>query len=98
MWQSTFSHIGAEETLGAFSENLRGDRKSTRLNSSHVRISYAVFCLNKKKASDVADIRELRASRSTMELLQRSQITMSTSCIRHSAFLQSPVTRVALYR
>src|SRR5690606_41305608 len=29
---------------------LRGpDRKSTRLNSSHVKISYAVFCLKKKK-------------------------------------------------
>src|SRR5438874_9212065 len=27
------------------------DRKSTRLNSSHVEISYAVFCLKKKKAS-----------------------------------------------
>src|SRR3989442_13335177 len=27
----------------------RRDRKSTRLNSSHVRISYAVFCLKKKK-------------------------------------------------
>src|SRR3989442_5432882 len=27
----------------------REDRKSTRLNSSHVRISYAVFCLKKKK-------------------------------------------------
>src|SRR3989442_5811246 len=27
---------------------LLGDRKSTRLNSSHVRISYAVFCLKKK--------------------------------------------------
>src|SRR5579883_3554144 len=26
----------------------RGDRKSTRLNSSHVKISYAVFCLKKK--------------------------------------------------
>src|SRR5690554_5068255 len=26
-----------------------GDRKSTRLNSSHVRISYAVFCLKKKQ-------------------------------------------------
>src|SRR5699024_12403831 len=26
-----------------------GDRKSTRLNSSHVSISYAVFCLKKKK-------------------------------------------------
>src|SRR5690606_42013506 len=28
---------------------LLGDRKSTRLNSSHVKISYAVFCLKKKK-------------------------------------------------
>src|SRR5699024_11485926 len=27
----------------------KGDRKSTRLNSSHVSISYAVFCLKKKK-------------------------------------------------
>src|SRR2546426_9570575 len=31
-----------------------GDRKSTRLNSSHLVISYAVFCLKKKKVS-VAD-------------------------------------------
>src|SRR5690625_7012481 len=30
----------------------RGDRKSTRLNSSHVAISYAVFCLKKKKYDD----------------------------------------------
>src|SRR5947199_4871615 len=29
---------------------LRTDRKSTRLNSSHLGISYAVFCLKKKKA------------------------------------------------
>src|SRR3712207_7886672 len=28
---------------------LNGDRKSTRLNSSHANISYAVFCLKKKK-------------------------------------------------
>src|SRR3712207_8098489 len=28
---------------------LGGDRKSTRLNSSHANISYAVFCLKKKK-------------------------------------------------
>src|SRR5690606_42098974 len=27
------------------------DRKSTRLNSSHVKISYAVFCLKKKRAT-----------------------------------------------
>src|SRR5690349_23157873 len=31
------------------------DRKSTRLNSSHVEISYAVFCLKKKK-SQIAEI------------------------------------------
>src|SRR5438034_9775319 len=30
-------------------ERLAGDRKSTRLNSSHTVISYAVFCLKKKK-------------------------------------------------
>src|SRR6266403_1768093 len=30
----------------------REDRKSTRLNSSHVEISYAVFCLKKKKDKD----------------------------------------------
>src|SRR5437868_11445904 len=29
------------------------DRKSTRLNSSHVSISYAVFCLKKKKKKDL---------------------------------------------
>src|SRR5256885_15320938 len=31
------------------SASLKGDRKSTRLNSSHLVISYAVFCLKKKK-------------------------------------------------
>src|SRR5438445_6263156 len=30
------------------------DRKSTRLNSSHANISYAVFCLKKKKSKDAA--------------------------------------------
>src|SRR5690349_22170536 len=32
-----------------------GDRKSTRLNSSHVEISYAVFCLKKKNAGESWD-------------------------------------------
>src|SRR5690554_7040524 len=32
-----------------------GDRKSTRLNSSHVRISYAVFCLKKKNKTSNQD-------------------------------------------
>src|SRR5437899_7969099 len=34
----------------------RRDRKSTRLNSSHLGISYAVFCLKKKKASHTATV------------------------------------------
>src|SRR3712207_7311764 len=41
------------ETYSAFAarahERKREDRKSTRLNSSHANISYAVFCLKKKK-------------------------------------------------
>src|SRR5215831_20738059 len=39
------AHAGGEHRLGP----LAGDRKSTRLNSSHLGISYAVFCLKKKK-------------------------------------------------
>src|SRR2546429_4859503 len=46
------SHVAGIE-ISALHGNLddsdRGDRKSTRLNSSHGYISYAVFCLKKKK-------------------------------------------------
>src|SRR5690349_22820118 len=39
-----------DEAVGAQRRDRRDlDRKSTRLNSSHVEISYAVFCLKKKK-------------------------------------------------
>src|SRR6266498_4668242 len=38
----------AQDTIGNVWSATK-DRKSTRLNSSHVRISYAVFCLKKKK-------------------------------------------------
>src|SRR5437870_10349117 len=41
----TYANRRAGATTGAWP----GDRKSTRLNSSHVAISYAVFCLKKKK-------------------------------------------------
>src|SRR5437868_7890135 len=44
------SHHGAAQNLGGgTADKDRPDRKSTRLNSSHVSISYAVFCLKKKK-------------------------------------------------
>src|SRR2546430_4489853 len=38
-----------ERFSGAGKERATADRKSTRLNSSHSQISYAVFCLKKKK-------------------------------------------------
>src|SRR5437868_9632650 len=42
--------VGAGEAhQKPFLMRFTGDRKSTRLNSSHVSISYAVFCLKKKK-------------------------------------------------
>src|SRR2546429_3559109 len=37
-------------------EQRRGDRKSTRLNSSHGYISYAVFCLKKKKTTELVQL------------------------------------------
>src|SRR5215475_3760357 len=40
--------------LGQAARLMAADRKSTRLNSSHVKISYAVFCLKKKKEQKAA--------------------------------------------
>src|SRR2546430_6584764 len=49
--------IGALQELGAAlgysAESEYRDRKSTRLNSSHSQISYAVFCLKKKKNTKI---------------------------------------------
>src|SRR3712207_8377705 len=41
--------VDDEEDVHAMSRPSAADRKSTRLNSSHANISYAVFCLKKKK-------------------------------------------------
>src|SRR5699024_11849750 len=46
-WKRTFVRHAAN--LWKATGDFAGDRKSTRLNSSHVSISYAVFCLKKKK-------------------------------------------------
>src|SRR5688572_33500839 len=40
---------GLKNIIGAVDRTYIPDRKSTRLNSSHSQISYAVFCLKKKK-------------------------------------------------
>src|SRR5699024_11766763 len=43
--------IQAVTSVEVLPDHMRADRKSTRLNSSHVSISYAVFCLKKKTDS-----------------------------------------------
>src|SRR5690242_21342602 len=45
LWASFLTHTSRRPR--------RSDRKSTRLNSSHMSISYAVFCLYKKKTDDL---------------------------------------------
>src|SRR5690606_40957831 len=46
--QQAAQHAAHQQVQDAHLEVLCIDRKSTRLNSSHVKISYAVFCLKKK--------------------------------------------------
>src|SRR5690625_5996651 len=60
-----------------------GDRKSTRLNSSHVAISYAVFCLKKKK-NKVQD-RQGHGARTGGRKTRRTPRSPCRRDIRHSA-------------
>src|SRR5207249_4221271 len=57
------------------------DRKSTRLNSSHVSISYAVFCLKKKKTND----------KNIIKIIQNHYIYIESS--HHTLHLHSFPTR-----
>src|SRR2546430_7853019 len=47
------------DELGESSRQQVEDRKSTRLNSSHSQISYAVFCLKKKKSTRITASKDL---------------------------------------
>src|SRR5690625_6374275 len=47
-------HVGYEKGAPDATEHPNSDRKSTRLNSSHVAISYAVFCLKKKIYNNIS--------------------------------------------
>src|SRR5205814_4143477 len=54
-----FPFIGSPAALqnpSQFNSKPVGDRKSTRLNSSHLGISYAVFCLKKKKQKNIKSL------------------------------------------
>src|SRR5256885_8263780 len=47
--QMTLAGVSVSQITHIAITHFHGDRKSTRLNSSHLVISYAVFCLKKKK-------------------------------------------------
>src|SRR5919112_2671590 len=50
------------------------DRKSTRLNSSHANISYAVFCLKKKKKTTVKyETKQNRISKRLLDIIRSSR-------------------------
>src|SRR2546427_6630999 len=59
--QMVQDHRGAGPREGGAGDPLR-DRKSTRLNSSHSQISYAVFCLKKKKQNTYRTSRNQRTA------------------------------------
>src|SRR2546429_9387372 len=53
LWTITKVDAQTFDLQGSVFANTQGDRKSTRLNSSHGYISYAVFCLKKKKKTSL---------------------------------------------
>src|SRR5437899_8911898 len=54
IWGCVEIQVAAASGPNPCQASVRRDRKSTRLNSSHLGISYAVFCLKKKKGNGVA--------------------------------------------
>src|SRR5947208_7219544 len=72
MYRTQYAEIAAGQyVLISVSDNGSGmtpDRKSTRLNSSHQIISYAVFCLKKKKSKHTNAASDINSLRSTVNL------------------------------
>src|SRR5215204_382597 len=79
------------------------DRKSTRLNSSHTVISYAVFCLKKKKTSllDTSPFRTLRTvpeeAGSHVILLCDGTLLMAASAPRSAFFFFNDAATAKIY-
>src|SRR2546430_10862799 len=71
---STSKHCESEKVISSVVRSIdcrfahkQLDRKSTRLNSSHSQISYAVFCLKKKKTLNVQHAEMLQREHSTTQ-------------------------------
>src|SRR5258705_9025648 len=64
------------------------DRKSTRLNSSHLGISYAVFCLKKKKTTEISEAK-VKAVLNKLTNSQIRECRSSSSKIHSSGNVKS---------
>src|SRR5437868_12872843 len=74
----------------------QGDRKSTRLNSSHVSISYAVFCLKKKKKQNKKNNRTLDKKRNITAL--GAVYNSTTRCeISEQGFRMNTISTLIFY-
>src|SRR2546430_12757711 len=72
----------AERVLVLIEANDAGqDRKSTRLNSSHSQISYAVFCLKKKKKNILNDTTQLESYQHTTHVVPLCTVASTCSSI-----------------
>src|SRR5256885_5248176 len=73
---------GRRQSRAADATEARRDRKSTRLNSSHLVISYAVFCLKKKKTTKIVNTTRYRVVHRTDEIIASDAITYDfmTAC------------------
>src|SRR5690348_17486789 len=71
------------------------DRKSTRLNSSHPSISYAVFCLKKKKTNDLKIIHVLNQMIDLLlrvlniEVMARVPAYVKTACLNYDEVIHA---------
>src|SRR5690554_7259906 len=99
MITSKFYGVGQECSAIFFNKILcsvcvRKDRKSTRLNSSHVRISYAVFCLKKKnklKLSKIIPTHHTNLTLTPHQLLSPSHHNLTTLHTHFSYAIHLPL-------
>src|SRR5688572_31866399 len=82
-WIPPSTHAGSNEPALQHLSRARRDRKSTRLNSSHSQISYAVFCLKKKKKRHVLPDEHIYAEHSPHHALSHPLIMRSHSSLKH---------------
>src|SRR5688572_14791654 len=74
---------------------LPSDRKSTRLNSSHSQISYAVFCLKKKKKNNKNTKNNTKTKKQKKILQQHQQCQLH--CQHHSIFFFNDPATTEIY-